>query len=265
MTAISWLSIAAQENYKTDTVIVSDFYSGVLAEKRRAIIHLPLNYFKDSAKQYPVMYVLDGTSQDQHTMDKLTVLSDGGLLPECIVVGIPNVRGSRNRDQTPPFMQTEVEDPKSPFGKGDAFLDFIEKELIPKIDSNYRTTGYKTISGHSRGALFVLYTLLEKPELFNARFSYSAPAWRFDDILVKKVDTLLRSRAIQKKTFLFMSVGEDENKDIMSAFKKLTASLEKHKQKNISWSVFLAPHANHQENPLVSTARGFVEWSKYLR
>lgn len=40
------------------------------------------------------MYVLDGTSQDGHTDDKLTVLSDAGLVPYAIVVGIPS-RGNR--------------------------------------------------------------------------------------------------------------------------------------------------------------------------
>ena len=50
------------------------------------------------------MYVLDGTSQDGHTDDKLTVLSDAGLVPYAIVVGIPKSGGNRERDQTPRFM-----------------------------------------------------------------------------------------------------------------------------------------------------------------
>ena len=100
-------------------------------EERRVIIHLPRNYSKDSSRKYPVMYVLDGTSQDQHTADKITVLSDAGLIPSAIVVGLPNTRGNRERDQTPPFMRRDVNDPNSAFGAADKFLSFIEKELIP--------------------------------------------------------------------------------------------------------------------------------------
>ena len=45
----------------------------------------------------------------------------------------------RNRDLTPPNLrQEEAPDGKmgtGDFGKGDRFLDFIEKDLIPHIDS----------------------------------------------------------------------------------------------------------------------------------
>ena len=93
--------------------------------KRRVIIHLPRDYSKDASRKYPVMYVLDGTSQDGHTADKITVLSDAGLIPSAIVVGLPNTR-NRERDQTPPFMRRDVNDQTSPFGAADKFLSFAE-------------------------------------------------------------------------------------------------------------------------------------------
>jgi predicted alpha/beta superfamily hydrolase len=137
-----------------DGIVQTKIYSTILSEERRLIIHLPRNYSKDTTQKYPVMYVLDGTSQDQHTADKIAVLSDAGLIPKAIVVGIPNTRGNRERDQTPPFMRTNVDDQNSPYGAADKFLSFIEKELILFIDDNYRTSGYRTLSGNSRGGLF---------------------------------------------------------------------------------------------------------------
>jgi predicted alpha/beta superfamily hydrolase len=127
------------------------------------------------------MYVLDGTSQDQHTADKIAVLSDAGLIPSAIVVGLPNTRGNRERDQTPPYMRWDVNDENSPFGAADKFLSFIEKELIPFVEGNYRVSSYKALSGNSRGGLFVLYSLMEKPGLFQDRFCYRTPVWRFDN------------------------------------------------------------------------------------
>ena len=122
-------------------IIQTNLHSAIMNEERRVIIHLPRHYSKDSSRKYPVMYVLDGTSQDQHTADKITVLSDAGLIPSAIVVGLPNTRGNRERDQTPPFMRRDVNDPNSPFGVADKFLLFVEKELIPFVERDYRLSG----------------------------------------------------------------------------------------------------------------------------
>lgn len=154
---------AAQSN----SLIQTNIHSTIMAEERRVIIHLPRNYSKDSAQKYPVMYVLDGTSQDDHTADKITVLSDAGLVPAAIVVGLPNTRGNRERDQTPPFMRRDVNDEKSPYGIGDRFLSFIEKELIPFIDSGYGTSGYRTLTGNSKGGIICVVLLAGKTRLIS--------------------------------------------------------------------------------------------------
>jgi predicted alpha/beta superfamily hydrolase len=235
-----------------------------MGEDRRAIIHLPRNYSKDTAQKYPVMYVLDGTSQDDHTADKLTVLSDAGLVPAAIVVGLPNTRGNRERDQTPPFMRRNVDDEKSPYGIGDKFLSFIEKELIPFVDGNYRTSGYRTLSGNSRGGLFVLYSLLEKPDLFQARFCYSTPVWRFENMMVKRISEFLTASP-RFNGFLFISVGDKETDQMTAGFNQLVNVLKKSRQKQFKWIADFTPYAIHQDNALISTSKGLAEWGKYLR
>src|ERR1044072_7020678 len=79
-------------------VVDTTIQSSIMSEERRVIIHLPRSYALETTQKYPVMYVLDGTSQDQHTADKLAVLADAGLVPKAIVVGLPNSRGNRERD-----------------------------------------------------------------------------------------------------------------------------------------------------------------------
>jgi predicted alpha/beta superfamily hydrolase len=245
-------------------IIQANIHSTIMDEDRRAIIHLPRNYSKDTAQKYAVMYVLDGTSQDDHTADKLTVLSDAGLVPAAIVVGLPNTRGHRERDQTPPFMRWNVDDEKSPYGAGDKFLSFIEKELIPFIDSNYPTSGYRTLSGNSRGGLFVLYSLLEKPDLFQARFCYSTPVWRFENLMVKKIsEFLMASNGL--KGFLYLSVGDKETDNMKGGFTALAGVLKKSRKKDFKWMADFTPYAIHQDNALISTSKGLAEWGKYLR
>ncbi len=255
--------LVAQNRPATDSLVLTEFSSKILAEKRRIIVHLPLNYVKEPAKKYPVMYVLDGGSQDIHTSDKISVLAGAGIIPECILVGIMNTKTSRNRDQTPPFMQTETEDPSSPMGNGDQFLNFIEKELIPKIDSNYRVNGYKTLTGHSRGGLFVLYSLLERPALFNARFCYSTPVWRFNDIMIKKIESSIIQVNLSKPNLLFLSAGANETANIVGGFNRLNAVLKTNLPKKLSVKNYLTPFADHQQNPLVATSRALMEWGKF--
>ena len=194
----------AQEKSKTDSVTRTEFDSKILNEKRRIVVHLPLNYIKQNSRKYPVMYVLDAATLDFNIADRLFTLSSGGMVPECIIVGILNGRNTRERDQTPTFMRTQVEDTASPFGKSDKFLDFIQSELIPLIDSSYRTSGYQTISGHSRAGLFVLYTPHTKTDLFNAHFCYSTPAWRFDNILVKRLEESFEKISCSKTLIYFL-------------------------------------------------------------
>ena len=153
-------------------------------------------------------------------------------------------------------MRRNVDDEKSPFGAGDKFLSFIEKELVPFIDRNYRTSGYRTLSGNSRGGLFVLYSLIEKPDLFQSRFCYSTPVWRFQNLMVNKMaEFLVTSPGL--KGFLFASVGDKETDEMTAGFTKLVEVLTKNRRKQFRWSAARTPYAVHQNNVLISTSKGW--------
>lgn len=253
----------AQTRPTTDSLVRTEFYSKILGEKRRVLVHLPLKYTKEPTKEYPVMYILDGGNQDIHTSDKASSLAGAEIIPECIIVGILNTQTSRNRDQTPPYMPTDTEDLNSPLGKADQFLLFIEKELIPKIDSNYRVNRHKTLTGHSRGGLFALYAFQERPNLFNAWFCYSTPVWRFNDMMIKKIQNFVKKSTFKEPKFLFLSAGADETENITGGFKRLSALLSGNPIRNLIVKSHLTPFANHQQNPLFATSKGLAEWGKF--
>ena len=115
-------------------------FSKILNEDRGLTIKLPKNYQLNNEKRYQVLYLLDGAENLSHTFGTLDSLNQNNYAPELIVVGIKNT--IRMRDLTPT--------PRKVFeksGGGERFLDFIEFELIPYIDSHFRTTKFKILAG----------------------------------------------------------------------------------------------------------------------
>src|SRR3712207_3662198 len=102
-------------------------------------------------------------------------------MPEMIVVGISNT--DRTRDLTPTRVARLPDNPNAGFptsGGADKFLKFIETELIPMVESKYRTQPYRALAGHSLGGLFAVHTLVTKPELFNSYIAVS-PSLQWDN------------------------------------------------------------------------------------
>jgi hypothetical protein len=96
-----------------------------------------------------------------------------------IVVGIPNT--DRTRDLTPTHVDAELPFMDSTFSKtsggGEKFVSFIEKELMPHIDSLYPTQPYKILVGHSFGGLTVINIALNHTKLFNSYICIDPSMW----------------------------------------------------------------------------------------
>lgn len=245
------------------SVIQTKLYSRILGEEREVNIHLPRNY--DSTKKYPVLYVLDGTSQDKHIANKFDILSTLGYTPKAIIVGIPNMSAeNRQRNLTPPYMRMDIDKKDSPLGEADKFLSFMESELFPFIENNYPASQIRLFSGNSRGGLLVMHSLLYKPDLFQARFCYSTPFWREDNIIVSKVSDFLRSKDTVS-TFLYMSVGEKETENIRNGFDRMTRTFKEKAPSGLIWYSDYTANAEHQDNAQVSATIGIGRWSEYLK
>jgi predicted alpha/beta superfamily hydrolase len=238
-------------------------HSDILGQERDIIIRLPHDY--DSTAKYPVMYALDGSSEDKDIAYKFEVLSSAGYTPKTIVVGIPNMTAeNRQRNLTPPFMRIDVEDIKSPLGEGDQFLSFMESELFPFIENNYPASQVRLFHGNSRGGLLVMYSLLYKPDLFQARFCYSTPFWRQDNILVSKVSSFLNSKDTLH-TFLYMSAGANETENIRNGLERMKKTFEELAPAGLTWYSDYIPKAVHGNNARISTAAAIAKWSEYLK
>lgn len=158
-------------------------FSNVLGEERTYWVSLP-EFYNDSTyalQEYPVLYVLDAEWNYRSTSAVVEFMSTwGGVIPEMIVVGIPNM-GLRVRDFTPTHSllgDTGIERASlEPSGGGDAFLEFVRTELFPAIESRYRTRPYRVLVGHSLGGLLVLHTLVHEPSMFQAYVAIDPSLW----------------------------------------------------------------------------------------
>lgn len=140
--------------------------SAILNEERTVFVHLPASYDTSKAS-YPVLYLLDGTSAFLQEMIAITRRLRSDRVPEMIIVAVVNT--NRNRDMMP----VVAKDYPGPPG-ADAFLAYLEKELVPDIEKTYRTAQPRILQGQSLSGLFTLYALLTKTTLFNAYVGCSA-------------------------------------------------------------------------------------------
>jgi predicted alpha/beta superfamily hydrolase len=149
-------------------------YSDILKEERKLLVSLPGDNNnddpRDTSKRYPVLYLLDGDSHFHSVTGILDQLTRNGLCPPMIVVAIPNT--DRSRDLTPTHSLKLPDGTEQDFlkttGGAENFTTFIEKELIPYVDSHYGTRPYRVLTGHSFGGLFAINTLINHPDIFNA-------------------------------------------------------------------------------------------------
>ena len=230
--------------------------SAVLGEKREYFVHLPESYEPGAGRHYPVLYVLDGTSQSGHTADAAALMARVGLIPPLLVVGVPSIDSdTRNRDYTPPDMRLDTDDASSSKGAADRFLLHLQTELVPQVEREFPTARPRMLAGWSRGGLFVVYSQVAAPELFDARFAHSPALWRDDDLIVTQLERVLTT-PVFPETFLYLSLGEDENEKMTASFKHAIGILKRSAPPTVRWRVDFSRTGTHDSNPRLSTPVG---------
>ncbi len=228
---------AAVEKDK-DLVIgkIINIHSKILNEDRPLWVYVPGNYSSSQA-EYPVLYLLDGSSHFHHVTGIIENLSRLSRMPQMIVVAIPNT--DRNRD----FLPTRMDD-FPPVAAADKFLAFLKEELIPFVDKNYRTAPYRTLCGHSYGGLFSIYSFLDSPELFNAYIIISPSVYWDDRLMFKKAEGFFREHPDMKK-FIFMTAAGEDKEAIRTATRDFAQLLEQKAPKGLVWEYHFMEKEDH--------------------
>jgi len=218
--------------------------SKILNEQRNIFVNVPAGY-ELSKERYPVIYILDGGVNFAFSSAVVNFLSRNRRIPRSIVIGIPNT--DRTRDFTPINVKEWATS-----GGADKFLEFMEKELISFIDDNYRTQPYKTLFGHSLCGMFSIYTLFERPELFDSYIAVS-PFLQFgNQYVLDRVESILSEHEEFKKS-LFITLGNEPTYTV--SIERLEKFLSE-KTEYLLWEISKRNSEDHGSVPLKSLYDG---------
>lgn len=202
------------ETYKYSASEVVTIHSTLLNEDRKIYIHCPIVDSSDVNKRFPVVYLLDGENHFELLAQYADYLSrpDVAAMPKIIVVGIPNTK--RVRDLTPTQSISNYEGKPDTTGKykssggNEMFFAFLQKELMPIIDSTYKTQPYKVFAGHSFGGISSINCMLTHPDMFDAYIAISPSFWWDKEYLLKLTEKKLTSGATLNKKLFYCDGNE---------------------------------------------------------
>jgi predicted alpha/beta superfamily hydrolase len=187
-------------------------------------VALPGSYADSpSDKTYPVLYVLDSQWQFPLFHTIVGAIHHDGDMPEVIIVGISwqekagNLMALRNLDLTPTIL------PNQAFSGGaKKFQNFFRNSLFPHIETSYKANQKRTVTGGSTSALFVYYTLLSKPDLFDGYIATS-PTVSWDDKALMRILAQSPINAIAQPKRAYLAWGSLEGaQDIEDFARQLT-------------------------------------------
>jgi predicted alpha/beta superfamily hydrolase len=184
--------------------------SAALGEERTLNIYLPQGYNPQDTVRYPVIYLLDGSADEDfvHIAGLMQFCNFPwvNIWPRSIIVGIANV--DRRRDFTFP---TTIEKDKKDYpttGGSAKFIAFLGRELQPFIDAHYRTGPSKALIGQSLGGLLATEVLFTQPGLFDTYIIVSPSLWWDKESLLSRKAAVLQP-GYKRPVSVYIGVGKE--------------------------------------------------------
>ncbi|WGL17872.1 alpha/beta hydrolase-fold protein [Microbulbifer bruguierae] len=146
--------------------------SEIIGRSYHIYIRYPEGYDQNQERHYPVVYLLDGDSLFPILAANHLFLTYDDKLPEAIIVGIAYGGFDAATNRRSYDFSTPAENNQIKQGGAEDFLAFLETELLPHVEEKYRADPQRRILfGQSRGGYMVLYTAMQKPDLFWGRIA----------------------------------------------------------------------------------------------
>ena len=242
----------AQSDNKIVIGKVDSVYSTILKEQRKIWVYVPnMNTGLQNSKQrFPVLYLLDGDAHFNSVVGMIQQLSQvngNAIFPEMIVVGIPNT--DRTRDLTPTHVESDLPMMDSTSSKtsggGENFAAFLQKELIPHVDSSYLTQPFRVLVGHSLGGLTVMNILTNHNKLFNAYIAIDPSMWYDKERFLKATQQKLAAQKYNG-TSLYVGIANTMSEGMtMQKMNKDTSTNTRHIRSIFAMDKFIKANAKN--------------------
>jgi predicted alpha/beta superfamily hydrolase len=184
-----------------------ELQSKVLSDTRQINIWLPPEHDRGEDR-YSVLYVLDGAlDQDFHHIAGLAQLGSlSWTFGPLIVVGVQTKQ--RQAELTPPPADPRYLAAFPASGGAERFRRFLEQEVIPLVERTSRAGPRRALMGESLAGLFVVDTLLSRPELFHDYVAISPSLWWDDRRPMRDVASRLRQNPLSNRR-LYLAVANE--------------------------------------------------------
>lgn len=232
----------------------SYYYSDIRKEWRRCIVYTPAEYDANPDKKYPVLYLQHGMGENETSwvnQGKMNFIMDN-LIAEGQVKPMIVVMDNGNIEVFKPNPGENPDDARVRFGA--EFPDILVNEIIPHIDTRFRTLTdreHRAMAGLSWGGHLTFNTTLNHLDKFAYIGTFSA-AVTFD---LNQLDTVFGGALKDRQAFndrvhvFFLGIGSEEHPE---RIKQLSDGLKRAGINNI-----------YYESP--GTAHEFLTWRRCLK
>jgi predicted alpha/beta superfamily hydrolase len=259
------LQSQGQGRSATTIGVTDSIWSPTLKENRRFLVYTPPSYSDTTylPRRYPVLYLLDGDAHFHSVTGLVQILGTGVnatfVLPEMIVVAIPNT--NRSRDLTPTRAERGATGKPQPMfagtGGGANFLTFMRSELIPHIEKSYRTAPYRVLVGHSFGGIAAINALYTIPETFNAYVAIDPSLWWDNRVLLTQARERFSKPGLAGRTLYVaqantITPGDTTLNVHFNAIVQFNSILETYNASGLRYAYRYYPNDSHGSVPMIA-------------
>jgi predicted alpha/beta superfamily hydrolase len=171
---------------------------------RQITVYLPKSYDLIPERSFPAVFLQDGDFLFKEAISAIEKDVEEGITEPVVFIGIDSQL--RNDEYTPWEMPALFKD-WSFGGKGDDYLNYVYRDLVPYMKSSYRISNEPkklALGGVSLGGLISLYAMYKTELVFDNFILISASVW-FKDFI-----HYMETSRLDRESRVYMYVGEQE-------------------------------------------------------
>ncbi len=189
--------------------------SPTLEMNRRMVVYTPYGYDENPDKHYPVLYLYHGGMRDEDQWADLGLvrqildnrIEKGEAVPMIVVM--PNIQtalAAAEHIEVPGYRFTRQT--KLGGARGGDFIASLKNDIIPYIDSHFRTLpdkAHRAVGGFSMGGGTTINTILNLPDMFDYAIPMAAGS-------ADNPQTVARWENLKKVGYklIYIGIGDDD-------------------------------------------------------